>query len=266
MKLLRAIQLAEGPGGDAPALVFVHGFMGGPADFMPMVARLDARFRCIAVELAGHGEVALPGAPLTLANLASQLRDEVLKPLKNPVLIGYSMGGRLALQCALDYPESVATLVLISASPGIEDGAARRERRAQDELRAERLCQDFDAFLQDWYRLAIFARLGATPGFAAMLARRRQQNPAALARVITELSPGLQPSNWQRLDVLRAGTPATLWLMGADDAKYHALGERLAADGHAVRVVPNAAHALHIERPDWMARQLKDLAARDAIR
>src|SRR5690554_87855 len=234
--------------------------MGGPADYAPMVARLGARFRCIAVELAGHGDVALPDAPLTLHSLARQLRDDILKPLKNPTLIGYSMGGRLALQCALDDPQSAAKLVLISTSPGIEDADTRSQRRAQDELRAARIHADFDAFLNDWYRLAIFGRLREDAGFTTMLARRRLQNPTAIARVIAELSPGLQPSNWRRLDALRADTPATLWLMGAEDTKYHALAERLAADGHALCVADRAAHALHLERPAWVAAQIESHA------
>ena len=266
MKLLRAIQVAAGQGDDAPALVFVHGFMGGPADYMPMVARLGARFRCIAVELAGHGDVALPDAPLTLHNLARQLRDDILKPLKNPTLIGYSMGGRLALQCALDHPESLAKLVLISTSPGIEDPEERRARRAQDASRAGRILQDFDAFLEDWYRLGIFGNLGKHPQLPAMLARRRQQSPAAIARVIGELSPGEQPSNWQRLGALLGERPYTTWIVGADDPKYRRLGEELTAQGHTVRVAPNAAHALHIEAPDWLARQLEDVVARDSKR
>lgn len=259
VKLVSATQLSEGPGASAPTLVFLHGFMGGPADYAPMIERLGRRYRCIGVELAGHGKTPLPDTSISLRQLARPLREDVLAPLGRPTLVGYSMGGRLALQCALDYPESVANLVLISTSPGIEDAAQRELRRAQDALRATRICQEFDAFLADWYRLPIFGGLRNTSGFEAMLARRKAQNPAAIARVITELSPGLQPSNWPRLDALRGDAPKTTWLVGADDPKYHQLGQKLAALDHQVRTAAHAAHALHIERPEWCAQQIEML-------
>lgn len=264
MKLINVSEMSEGPGRDGATLVFVHGFMGGPTDFGPIIDRLGARFRCVCVELAGHGDLGLPGHSLTLKGLADALCEDVLKPLPDPTLIGYSMGGRLALQCALDHPESLANLVLISTSPGIEDRQARRTRRAQDARRAERIRHEFSTFLDDWYRLTIFGNLRRSVGFEAMVARRSQQDPAAIARVITDLSPGCQPSNWPRLGALMTGAPSTTWLVGAEDPKYSRLGEVLAAQGHTVCVGADAAHALHIERPDWVAAQIDSIASAHA--
>jgi 2-succinyl-6-hydroxy-2,4-cyclohexadiene-1-carboxylate synthase len=245
----------SGPGA-APTLVFLHGFMGCASDFDPLIARLKDHYRCIKVELPGHAGAALPPGTLSMPTLADRLREEVLNDLDQPTLVGYSMGGRLALQCALDHPNSVGKLILVSTSPGIEDPEERRVRREQDRLRAERIREDFEAFLRDWYRLPIFGELRESQGFAEMLARRRRQDPEAMARVIVELSPGAQPSNWARLGELLAARPRVLWLVGANDPKYRRLGEELGSRGHDVRQAPKAAHALHVEREEWLAEQI----------
>ncbi len=248
----------------APAVVFLHGFMGSAADFGPVVNklvgrpgnRLGERVRCVRVDLPGHGSAPPAATELSLPALATQLREQVLEPLGRPALVGYSMGGRLALQTALDHPQAVGELVLVSTSPGIADEAARAERRRADRERAARIRADYAAFLDAWYRLPIFGELHNTPGYVAMLDRRRQNDPESMARTIVELSPGRQPSNWNRLDALED----TTWLVGADDPKYAALGDELAAVGHRVIAAADAAHALHVERPDWLTDQIRAIA------
>src|SRR4051812_450816 len=53
---------------------------------------------------------------------------------KRAVYVGYSMGGRLCLRLALDRPDLVKALVLVSTSPGLGDPKARAERVAADEV------------------------------------------------------------------------------------------------------------------------------------
>jgi 2-succinyl-6-hydroxy-2,4-cyclohexadiene-1-carboxylate synthase len=240
--------------------------MGDAADFDAVTAHLNDRFHCVRIDLPGHGAAALrrekipADAGLSLATLAKAFRAQVLDPLvqnklARPTLVGYSMGGRLALQTALDYPEAVGKLVLVSTSPGITDQQARKRRRAKDRVRAASILSDFDGFLDTWYQLPIFGDLSQTPGYAAMLHRRLRNRPEALARIIVELSPGRQPSNWHRLDALQN----TTWIVGADDPKYRTLGQRLQDDGYQVVIQPNAAHALHVEHPEWLARKIAEL-------
>lgn len=247
---------ASGPM-DAPAIVFVHGFMGCARDFEAIAAELDRDFRCVRVDLPGHAGLALPAAPQGMAKLARSLRHEVLDPLADagakPSVVGYSMGGRLALQTALDWPDALAQAIFVSTSPGIAQPAARQQRRRQDAERAERIIDDFDGFLDHWYRLAIFGQLRAHEGFEAMLARRLQNRPEDLARVIVDLSPGRQPSHWDRLDRLANAR----WIVGAEDPKYAALGQELASRGHQVVAAQEAAHAVHVERAAWLAAQIR---------
>lgn len=237
---------------DARVVVFLHGFMGCAADFAPVAARVEERFRCVRVDLPGHGEAPRAGAELSLPGLAERLVAEVLEGFDRPTLVGYSMGGRLALQVALDSPDALERLVLISTSPGIEGEEARRERRRVDRKRAEKIRDDYEAFLDNWYRLPIFGDLRQAPGYEAMLERRLRNDPEEMARVIVELSPGRQPSNWGRLGQLDDAT----WVVGGEDPKYAAMGGELNEAGRDVVIVDGAAHALHVEEPGSIARAL----------
>lgn len=240
---------------EARALVFIHGFMGSGADFEAIAAELGGRFRCVLVDLPGHGRASLPGEPLSMAALAEALCEQVLAPLDDPIVLGYSMGGRLALQASLDHPEFVGQTVLVSTSPGISEPQARQARRRADRRRAARIRDDFDAFLRDWYRLELFGDLCHSASFAATRRRRRRNDADDMARVIVELSPGRQPSNWARVGELEHVT----WLVGDQDVKYLALGDRLRQRGQKVVVCPKAAHSLHLERPAWLADWLRCL-------
>lgn len=240
---------------NAPAIVFLHGFMGSGEDFAPIAQRLAPAKRCVCVTLPGHGGLEMPEEPLSLPRLAASLRDIVLEPLERPALVGYSMGGRLALQTALDHPSSTGSVVLLSTSPGIARPDLRAKRRRRDRSRAKEIHEDLSGFLERWYQLPIFGQLPDAHGYSDMLARRLENDPDHLARVIVELSPGRQPSNWPRLDQL----DGAIWIVGAEDPKYAAMGEDLAARGHEVRVAPAAGHALHVEQPDWLAATLAEL-------
>ena len=160
MNMLRHVVSGDARG---PAILFLHGFMGSAADWWGVRAALNGSHRCLAVDLPGHGaSLDLPhpqvytagGAALGLLDLLDELN------LERPVVVGYSMGGRLALYLALRHPERCAGLFLESASPGIENPAERRARREADEERARRLeSGDFETFLADWYRQPLFASL-----------------------------------------------------------------------------------------------------------
>lgn len=235
-----------------PALLFLHGFMGLGADWAPVVERLADRYRCITVDLPGHGAGAVPG-PFGFGATIDAL-GEVLNAhgIAQAVWVGYSMGGRLALHAALTRPERMRALVMESASPGLASPEARAARRAEDEARAQRLeAEPFEAFLERWYRLPLFTSLARHPDLLqARIARRvATQTPDRLADALRALGTGRQPSGWERLGQLR---PPALALAGALDAKYVQLTAQMAHRQPAlqVAVVPGAGHDVHTERID----------------
>ncbi|MEY2517845.1 MAG: 2-succinyl-6-hydroxy-2,4-cyclohexadiene-carboxylate synthase [bacterium] len=215
-------------------LVFVHGFTQTPASWEPVTSRMTT----------GSQLSPVPYAP-DFVTTADELD---VGPAE---YVGYSMGGRLCLQLALDRPEAVERLVLVSASPGIADAADRATRRAADEQLAQSIERDgVDAFLERWVAQSLFATL---PRDRARIAERRAGNTVeSLTHQLRVLGQGAQPSNWDRLAGLAA---PTLLIVGELDAKYVDIAHRMAAaipDAH-VEVIADAGHACHLERPDAVA-------------
>ncbi len=233
-----------------PSLILLHGFLGRGADWNAVRDRLGDR-PVTAPDLPGHGAaVGLPAAAYTMGGAA----DRLLAGLDGPVdLVGYSMGGRLALHLAVTRPHAVRRLVLVSASPGLRSEPDRAARRALDAARAAEVAADFSAFADRWYRLPLF-------DLPEPLRRRltddrvAHNDPAELGRSLAGMGTGAQPSHWDALVGISA--PA-LAVAGARDPKFVRLAHAMAEAGTVeASVVPDAAHLLPLERPDALASLL----------
>jgi 2-succinyl-6-hydroxy-2,4-cyclohexadiene-1-carboxylate synthase len=172
------------------------------------------------------------------------------------VYAGYSMGGRLCLRAALDRPDLVRGLALLSASPGIAGDAERAARRDADEQLARTIEREgVDAFLDRWLRQPLFATL---PSDAAALESRRAGNTAAtLTHALRALGPGTQEPLWDRLGQLR---PPFLPVAGTLDEKYVDIAFDMARRvGHGVHplLIGGAGHAVHLEQPASVADVLR---------
>ena len=244
-----------------PPLVLLHGLLGDAEDWSELLALLSPERRCIAFDLPGHG--ARP-APLprgddpfvaTVRWLASRLEEQGVSRFD---LLGYSMGGRLVYGLVCELPSRVRRAVTIGASPGLRDQAARAERRALDQERARRLEEEgLEAFLLDWYRQSLFHDFARSPAFEPALRRRRRGRAKELAAALRALSPGVQPYLGE---ALRRTEVPLLLIAGARDEKYVAANAALAESVPAsrARVVPDAGHSVHLERPSALARLVAD--------
>lgn len=224
--------------------------MGSTADWREFVTALEKRSLCIAVDLPGHGAslsltpktYTIEGAARAVIHTLDELEAE------RPVIVGYSMGGRLALYLALRYPERCAGLFLESASPGLESAEERAARRAADEERAKRLeGAGFEAFLEDWYRQPLFASMARDEKLLRrIIGSRRRNDPGELARSLRGMGTGSQPSLWGELE--RLGVP-TLAVAGGLDAKYVRVSSRMARLSPWIEsaVVPETGHTVHAE-------------------
>jgi 2-succinyl-6-hydroxy-2,4-cyclohexadiene-1-carboxylate synthase len=240
----------------APAVLLLHGFMGSRRDWTPVTAVLSRTHRCIAVDLPGHGETGAPrDESLWSADGCVAALAGILRSAGGGGVVGYSLGGRLALQLAVEHPEAVDRAVIISASPGIVKECGRAQRRNSDEGLARRLeKQGLESFLEDWYRLPLFAALREHPRFPEVLERRRRNNPHLLARSLRGMGAGAQRSLWGDLPALR--TPL-LFLAGERDQKFSDLAHdavALCPKGEAV-VLRGRGHALVEEDPEAVARE-----------
>jgi len=223
-------------------VVLLHGFGATPGSWEAVEGLLDTqRYTCAAPDL----------------------RPPALLPELPPgcVLCGYSMGGRIALQLALAAPERVAGLVLVSTTAGIEGVAERAQReQADDELAAWIETHTIAEFADRWMGIELFA--GTPPAAAAQWREDLlRSTPAETAATLRTYGAGHMPAVWDRLGELRM--PATV-LVGERDAKYRALGARLAnalpdAD---LEIARGAGHGLPREAPDAVATAIQDLAGR----
>ena len=142
-------------------------------------------------------------------------------------LVGYSMGGRIALHAALALGDRIDRLVLIGASPGLADPSERAARRAADEELAgeiERL--DIEEFAGRWAQTPVLA--GQPPEVLAVVhADRLRNRPAGLARALRGLGTGALPSLWDRLGEITAAGDARG--RRADDPKFTEIATRMAS-------------------------------------
>jgi 2-succinyl-6-hydroxy-2,4-cyclohexadiene-1-carboxylate synthase len=179
-------------------------------------------------------------------------------------VLGYSMGGRVALHLATAAPARVGALVLESSSPGIADAAERQARVAADAALAESIQRDgIAAFVERWECLPLFASQASLPEDtrARLHAQRLRNDPLGLANSLRGMGAGQQESLWDGLASLDV---PTLLIAGALDAKYCALaGEMLTLlpSARAV-IVPGAGHAVHLEQPQSFAKNVLEFLRR----
>lgn len=202
------------------------------------------------MDLPGHGtSVGLPQEPYTFEEAACsiiQLLDEL--QIDQAALVGYSMGGRLALYLALHYPERFTGLFLESASPGLEKEEDRVARRAADEVKARRLeTEDFGEFLQDWYQQSLFAPLAQDEKLLQETIQARKRNdPLELAKSLRGMGMGNQPSLWRELTELRI---SALAVIGGLDEKFAGISRQMAALSTRFKtaVVSSVGHNVRVE-------------------
>ena len=260
-------------------LVFLHGFLGTPTEWLALLDRLPAawRQRCHCLTLPGHGPEAPDAMPWPL--LADWLDHELARrQIRRAVLYGYSLGGRLALHYATsaqslhtDGRSKLAGLVLESANPGLTSPEARRERMHSDALWVQRLRREsLRSVLEGWYRQPVFSDL--TPARREeLITLRSQHEPRRLAHMLAASSLARQPDlrPW-----LQCTSLPVLYLYGAADQKFANLAAELLAACPALEGarIPSAGHNLHLTSPDevaavlvpWLQQRWPTLASPDS--
>lgn len=231
------------------AVLLLHGFTGDRSTWHPLAERLAARRRVIVPDLPGHGDTRLRAVP-DMAGTTAMLGDLLATVgVRSTTPVGYSMGGRVALHVALSALVPVEGLVLVSASPGLATEAERRRRCDDDDALAASIERDgVAAFAERWEAQPLFATQPAALR-ARLRARRVAASGPGLAASLRRLGTGAQPWLGDRLGAL--GCPVLL-VTGEHDGKFQRIAAAMeGAIPHARHVViPDAGHAVHLERPD----------------
>lgn len=245
---------------DKPAILFLHGFLGSAEDWLEIMEHLASEFHCLAIDLPGHGKTVITGE--TEAYQMPRVAEGIVHFLQtlgieNCFLVGYSMGGRLALYLALQHPEVFRKVLLESASPGLKTEVERTARRTHDEALAQEILQmDFSVFLQRWYNLPLFEMLKVHPKFERVLARRKENRPEGLAHSLRQMGTGVQPSLWEKLS--DAKVPLRL-VVGEHDGKFVSIGKEMTdlCNTADLYIISNVGHTTHIENTSEFIHHLK---------
>jgi 2-succinyl-6-hydroxy-2,4-cyclohexadiene-1-carboxylate synthase len=218
-------------------VTFVPGFMQRGDAWQPVAAALAPRYRVQTLDFSTW----------TLEGRLGEMPS-------GGVLVGYSMGGRIALHAALREPDRFQALALIGVSAGVDD---REERRRGDEALAAWIEQHtIDEVVERWESQPVFAsqspelRARQRPG-------RLRHDPLKLAQLLRSAGQGATPPVWDRLDELRC---PVLLVAGERDEPYVAAANRMASlmPNARVSVVPGAGHAPQLEQPLLVAELLDE--------
>jgi len=242
-----------------PTILFLHGFMGDCRDFDAVIDLLD-EFCCLVVDLPGHGRTpASIESSYQMGQIALGL-TKLLKQLEieQCILVGYSMGGRIALYLTIYFPQFFWGIVLESASPGLATQPERDRRILQDLQLSERLIElDFADFLASWYDNPLFESFKKHPLYARAVERRLRNNPAELAKCLRVNGLGQQPSLWSRLTEINK--PLML-IVGELDTKFMLINRKIsdAIPQACLSIVKDSGHNVHFEHPIRFSQLLKD--------
>ena len=262
-----------------PKAIFLHGFMGSSADWLAVMKGVAAATDgcCVAIDLPGHGgsraaagaDQSLPGVAAAIKQL---LRSQDWMQHSTPLLVGYSMGARVALHMAL-HSDDTTRLVCVSGTAGVRGAEARAARAARDDALASALrTGGVPAFSAAWYKQKLFVSLAQRPGFAGLEARRCSDRDALpLAQALSAMSPGRAPDMWPQLQGFSARrkgdaqSPALRvdFVVGALDSKFVASARKMAATAgpgvaSSVVEVPLCGHAVHMEAPEALVVRILD--------
>lgn len=236
-----------------PAFVFLHGFMGSHLDFLPVIEILQKEFYCLAIDLPGHGNSS-PFIPQNIEEFDDIVTLTIQKNISSPFhLVGYSMGGRVALKLSSRLQPSMLSLISSKVFPLNEKEQLVKIAHELD-LTQQLENDSFINFLKIWYSHPIFKSLTIdSKEYDQMLSQRKKQSPAALAQILKLTSPVYYS---HQIATLKC---PLLYVAGYQDKKY--IQELAKVKRYYPKAwlstFSNCSHALHIEKPHTLTYTLK---------
>lgn len=216
-------------------VLFIHGLLGSSEDFLPIINPMSHKYHCFAIDLPGHGK-----SPW-IDNLSkSGLIDGISTIIKNhniSYLVGYSLGGRLAMEIDTYNPALLEKLVIISSHPGLSKEDAEK-KIVNIQYYQNLLDQSRVTFLRKWYDQPLFKTLSKKH----MIKKRKKFDPNAVKWMLKELSLLKQPLLWSHVE---KNADKYFFLCGKSDNYYKKLYSSLSQK----KIILDSSHAVHLEKP-----------------
>jgi 2-succinyl-6-hydroxy-2,4-cyclohexadiene-1-carboxylate synthase len=233
---------------------FLHGFTGCAKDWVPVVSLLDKKYNYYLVDLVGHGKSDSPKENYYyfIDSIVNQLKEIILS-LSNSkiVLAGYSMGGRIALNFALQNASLLKGLILESCTWGIGEENLRKERVIQDEKLAEFIENNLiDKFIDYWMNIDLFntQRRFSNERLSRIRELKLKNNKTGLANTLRCSGTGIMKP---LLNNIKDIHEKTLLISGGLDSKFTDINAemvKLFTDAKH-KIIKNAGHNTHLEEP-----------------
>lgn len=244
-----------------PVLTLLHGFTQNLNSWAGVRDGLRRIGPTVGVDLIGHGNSPKPEAvaPYRMEACLDHLEQAINRlGLSRCWWVGYSMGGRVALQMAVNRPHLVEGLILISASAGFPDPETRAARIEQDNALADRIAGwGMEQFIDYWLGLPLFEGFKRMPRSfqKAMRAERKHNSPVGLANSLRGMGAGAMLPTWAHLPDLNI--PA-LVLAGELDEVFVAMARSMAAGlpEADLSIISDVGHSVHLESPQRFLRAI----------
>ena len=240
---------ALGNQGATQAIAFLHGFTQTRRSTHGLInemASLSTLFSAMAVDAPLHGE------SQHVATDVSGAADALIDTCGPAIYVGYSMGARICLHGALQHPDKVQALVLISGTAGIIDAIQRLHRQEADNELANHVEEvGTQQFITEWLAKPMFALLPDNP---QDIAQRCTNAAPSLANSLRMCGTGTQQSLWDKLPDL---SMPILLIAGAHDEAFcqHARRmQELIGSNATLQIVADAGHSVHLEQPQITAQ------------
>lgn len=236
-------------------LIFLHGLLGTKDDWQKVIENLP-HFRCIALNLPFHGDA----KHLEVSNFeetAQYLSAQIQSAVKNApyFLVGYSLGGRIALYYALQAQVEKGKLqgvMLEGSNFGLKTEEEKQARRRNDETWAQRFMHEpAEMVLADWYQQPVFAHLTAEQR-QSLIAIRKSHCGANIGKMLLATGLANQPDFSGKV---RSNSVPFFYFCGERDHKFRQLAAQV---GLNVTLIPNAGHNSHLENAKYFAKKLEN--------
>ena len=226
-------------------LWLLHGNLGSPAEWKSVMEFLRAAgVEARALTLWKYLEC----CSKSLKDMGRVLCSEIASQDRHPLLCGYSLGGRLAMQAVLAQPSLWKGAIFVSAHPGLEHEAEQAARRAKDaEWAVQCLTSPWENFLKEWNAQSVFEGSPPPPNRSSLEPWRK-----SISRAFIDWSVGAQEN---LAPLLKQSPVPQLWIAGQRDTKFSALARYMA--GEQAVIIPHAGHRLPLETPESLAECLQ---------